>query len=271
MSDTDPDARPPRLQDRQARSSNARRRVPSAVHEVCPFLRADHGSWRSAYASREHRCTAVRPPAVLAVAKQRSLCLMPEHVTCATYVAARALVAESVPTSARDDGADLWPETRSTPVLLEPTRGLLPPLSASPTRAGGQVLLVALMAMAFVVLVISRTAPQTAGGPTPGPSSSLAAVAPSVTSSPSAGPTVTPASSPSPTPSAPATPSPSPAVTRAPSPTPLPGDARRYTVQAGDTLSGIAAKFKTTVKAIAAANNITNTRLIHAGQVLIIP
>lgn len=44
-----------------------------------------------------------------------------------------------------------------------------------------------------------------------------------------------------------------------------------YTVQPGDTLSAIAAKFNTTVQALAAANNIQNPNLIQVGQVLQIP
>lgn len=44
-----------------------------------------------------------------------------------------------------------------------------------------------------------------------------------------------------------------------------------YVVQPGDTLYRIAVRFGVTVQAIAAANNIANTNLIYAGQVLIIP
>ncbi|HHV62403.1 MAG TPA: LysM peptidoglycan-binding domain-containing protein [Firmicutes bacterium] len=44
-----------------------------------------------------------------------------------------------------------------------------------------------------------------------------------------------------------------------------------YVVQPGDTLAGIAARFGTTVEAIARANNITNPDLIYVGQVLRIP
>jgi lysozyme len=44
-----------------------------------------------------------------------------------------------------------------------------------------------------------------------------------------------------------------------------------YTVQRGDTLSGIAAHFGTTVPALMAANNLHNPNLIYAGQKLCIP
>lgn len=50
-----------------------------------------------------------------------------------------------------------------------------------------------------------------------------------------------------------------------------PTSTTRYTVQAGDTLYRIAARYGTTVTAIARANNITNTNLIRPGQVLVIP
>jgi lysozyme len=39
-----------------------------------------------------------------------------------------------------------------------------------------------------------------------------------------------------------------------------------YTVQAGDTLSGIATRYHTTYQALAAKNNIANPNLIHVGQ-----
>lgn len=44
-----------------------------------------------------------------------------------------------------------------------------------------------------------------------------------------------------------------------------------YTVKKGDTLSGIAKKYGTTVAALAATNSIANPNLIHIGQVLKIP
>ncbi len=49
-----------------------------------------------------------------------------------------------------------------------------------------------------------------------------------------------------------------------------PTSTTRYTVQPGDTLYRIAARYGTTVTAIATANNITDPNLIRPGQVLII-
>ena len=41
-----------------------------------------------------------------------------------------------------------------------------------------------------------------------------------------------------------------------------------YTVQAGDTLSGIASKYGTTYQELAALNGISDPNIIHVGQVL---
>lgn len=54
-------------------------------------------------------------------------------------------------------------------------------------------------------------------------------------------------------------------------PRPTPGSQSTYTVKPGDTLSAIAARFGTTISAIAQANNIVNINLIFVGQVLVIP
>lgn len=65
-----------------------------------------------------------------------------------------------------------------------------------------------------------------------------------------------------------------PAVTTIPAPPQVPAvitTPRTYTVKAGENLSIIAAKFGTTVDAIASANNIQNVNNISVGQVVLIP
>lgn len=77
----------------------------------------------------------------------------------------------------------------------------------------------------------------------------------------------TPAPSPTVTPTAtplPATPNPSPTPT--PEPTPI-----IHTLQAGDTLIGLARRYGVTVQAIQEANGITDPRGLLAGQQIIIP
>jgi LysM repeat protein len=266
----------------RAASRSARRRDADAVTAVCPLLVSDDASWRSAYASRDHRCWAVRPPAPLILKKQRELCLTAGHASCTTYVAAngdpegdRDLV--SVGTG--HTSSLLWPPVRSIPLTLEPSRGRTTALPSAPGRAGGQALLVGLMVLAFLVLVIARTST-----PSQAPSSSLgagdasAAIAPSpsAVATPSATPAATQGATQGASP-APATPSPGPSLTPVPSLTPDPSatptasTVRTYKVQSGDTLGAIAARFGVTVKAIAKANGIADPRLIRVGQVLVIP
>lgn len=50
-----------------------------------------------------------------------------------------------------------------------------------------------------------------------------------------------------------------------------PSKANAYTVKKGDTLSGIASKYKTTVSVLAKLNNIKNVNLIHPGQKIKLP
>jgi len=60
-------------------------------------------------------------------------------------------------------------------------------------------------------------------------------------------------------------------VSSAPSQPAASSSAKTYTVQAGDTLSGIAARFGVSVESLAQANNIQNPNSIQVGQVLVIP
>lgn len=54
-------------------------------------------------------------------------------------------------------------------------------------------------------------------------------------------------------------------------PAPPAGHQETYTVQAGDTLAEIAARFGVTIQALVQANNIENVDYIEVGQVLVIP
>jgi murein DD-endopeptidase MepM/ murein hydrolase activator NlpD len=53
--------------------------------------------------------------------------------------------------------------------------------------------------------------------------------------------------------------------------TPAPTATTRYTVRSGDTLSGIAQRFGTTVRALRDANGLTNPNLLTVGRTLTVP
>ena len=229
---------------------------------VCPFLRSHDARWSSAVPSRDLRCWAVNPAVEPSVSKQRQLCVTAGHASCATYAA--AVLADPAP-EPDPDGPNLWPDAPSVPVALEgvharPARGL------GLSRLGGQTVLVGVMLVALLVLVVARANPL--AGPGPGASPAASAGIASADASPSAAPTGVPSPTAIVTPPPTAAPSPSAAPTRTPAPAASP---LTYTVRSGDTVSGIAAKFHTTVKAIVAANNIADPRTIHPGQVLVIP
>ncbi len=278
------------------RSGAGRTSTSAPVHEVCPFLVAADGGWRSALPSREHRCGATVPPAAPVVGKQRDTCLVDAHARCATYLAARELEVGSA--GGRVDlGGGFWPETRTTILALEPARGRVVGRPGSRGRAGGQALLVGLMVLAFLVLVIARTSPPSAtGGPAASVPGGLAAsgspaagtgspdagasaaggasptAVPSAVTSPGSSPVPGPASAP---PSAPSSDGPSPEPTSKATPaagrTPIPAGSTTYTVRSGDTLNSIAARFGTTAKSLKSANGIIDASLIRVGQVLVIP
>jgi LysM repeat protein len=247
----------------------ARASAVEPVKTICPYLLSADGAWRSSTAAREHRCTAVSPPAPLAAEKQRRLCLTVSHGACATYVAATEARG-----SAHRDAGPRRPVTRSTPVVLDHGRlaVAIPAMSRSPSL--GQAVLVALLAVAFAAVLLARlaagpgsapggNAPQGSAGATP--VSSALAVVPSHAATPK--PSARANSTPKPT----TVPSPTLVPTEV-SPSPSGGDhPTSYTVKRGDTLSGIAATYGTTVKKLAALNKIIDPSKLRVGQVLQLP
>lgn len=235
-------------------------KVDPAMSSVCPYLAAAHGAWRSASVAREHRCGAVAPPAPLAAEKQRRLCLTSDHMGCATYEAARAsrpIAHDRAPTLPR-------PLARTTPVVLDHGRLAVTMPSLRADHLSGQAVLVALMCIAFAAIILARLTgggvPAGAGHASPTPARASAS---SGTPIPA---TATPVSS------APATQSGVPGSSATPaSPGPSTTGTRTYVVKSGDTLYGIAAKFGTTIPAIAKLNGIANVSSLKAGQVLQIP
>lgn len=234
---------------------------------ICPFLLAADGGWRSATALRDHRCTAVTPPAPLAAEKQRRLCLTAAHAGCATFLAAGEARASIQPPRASGR-----PVPRTTPVVLDHGRlALALPVMAS-TPHVGQGALIGVLAVAFTAVLVARLALGGGGSsdpaiganpsPTPTPSATVGAQATvSPTVSPTTEPTTSPAASPTLVPTE-TEPTPEPTTTATPA---------TYTVKSGDTLSAIAARFGTTVKKIAKLNGIDDPSRIRVGQVLTLP
>jgi LysM repeat protein len=245
----------------------------AAVFGICPYLIAEGAAWRSSTPRRDQRCGAVRPAVELQLSKQEQLCLTPAHDACATYRAATSL--EQGSDASGLSGSLLWPATRSRPLVLEPARrlGLLAGLRRS--RAAGQALLVGLMLVAFAIAVIARSSPGEPGSSQAGVLLTASPAAPTALATPASEPPTTPVE---PTTSATSPASPAPTPTTAPpsatprsTPTPAPSGTRQYKVKSGDTLSGIAAQFGTTVKVLKELNDIADARVIRVGQILIIP
>ena len=235
-----------------------------AMRDICPFLLAADGDWRSAEATGDHRCTAVFPPAALTTEKQRRLCLTASHESCATFGAAlagREPAVQALPEGSR-------PMPRTTPVVMERGRFALPALSMRPDRTAAQAALVILLGVAFAGVLFTRlgSGPDGSPGGVAGPSPSPAVSAPAATPVQSQGAVVPP----SPTP---VDASPTPALTLVPTEdSPAPSDAATtYTVRRGDTLSGIAAKYGTTWQVLAQLNHIKNPSALRVGTVLKLP
>ena len=241
---------------------------------VCPYLLAAGGAWRASTATRDHRCTAVAPPTVLAAEKQRRLCLVAAHATCSTYLAAQtARAAASGPMVGRGPHRAI---PRTSPLVLDQGR-LAVALPGLPDRGVGQGGLVALMAVAFGAIAVSRmtgggpdVVPAAAGETSSGPAV-VASATPEATTRP-AGATDAPAASPQHT-LVPSDVEPTPPAPRSTArSTPAPHTkAMTYKVKTGDSLSAIAAAHGTTWQVLAELNGITDPKRLRVGQVLKLP
>jgi LysM repeat protein len=235
----------------------------------CPYLLSANGAWRSSSVSRDHRCSAVAPAAPLALDKQRRLCLVSAHVSCATYVAALAARRERGMPS--DGAAPMrWAVSRTTPVV-DVGVGLGAAVSGlAADRRAWQAIPAIVLAVALVAVALSglgRDQPLTGAVASSTPT---LAPAPTRSARPTPAPTLTASATPVPTGTPAPTPTPTIAPTPPPTPTPAPSARTSYTVKSGDTLYGIAGAFGTTVAAIKALNGLTSNTL-HVGQVLLIP
>ncbi len=234
------------------------------MDRICPYLAlAADGRTAIDGFDPEHRCIAVDPPEALDRSTQLRLCLTDEHRACDRHQAAQSRVQREAARLPRPAPDAVVLRTR---MILEPDpawRGL------NPGRLTGARARRLLVGGAVAVLGLAAIAG--------GASGRIAAMlGPAATATPSPTPTLTPTLTPLPTPTATPTPTvePTPTLEPTPAPTPSPSPAptvRTYRVQAGDTLSLIAAKFGTTAQAIANANGIALNSVINIGQVLIIP
>ncbi len=228
------------------------------VLATCPYLISAGGAWRMSVPSRDHRCAAVDPPAPQVTDKQRRHCLSADHIECPMFRAARstrisALAGGSDPELVEQADRRRRPLARTAPILLEPQRLMDKAVRIQFDRAPGQVALVGLMVVAFVIVALARFS---AGGtvtPSLSPSASLVLASPSASPRPTATP-----SPPSAEPSASAAPSAEPSFRAS------------YRVKKGDTLLVIASRFKTTAAAIRQLNGLS-TNVLKVGQVLKIP
>ena len=267
-----------------------------AIAAVCPFLAGPDGEYRAAAASRAHRCGAVDPPVRLPVEKQQQLCLRTRHFECPAFVAATAPGVAL--TSSR-------PVPRSAPLVLDRAEPSLFIAGRHLPARAMQYGLAGVLVIALAIVVLGggeRGVPAGAIGSSASPGASAVARAsttPRRTSSPgsTAGTTggsgtTSPggtAASPAPTdadstdpadPTASTEPDPTtdataPAASVTAGATPAPSGSvasdRTYKVKKGDTLSGIAKKFGTTVKILQELNNIKDPRYIRVGQIIKLP
>jgi LysM repeat protein len=237
--------------------------VEPLVDGACPFLEAAAGAWRMSVPDRDHRCAAFVPATSLAPSKQARLCLTPAHAGCATYLASTSARQARVGSGAKLDRAGRWGIARTTPVIEE-VGGLRATLGALVAdRRTWPAIPAVLLATLALALGLS-------GGWGEGPARALSSPTATARTTGQA----TPAPPATPAPSAAPTPAPTSAATSTPAPSVVPTASAAYftyRVKSGDTLSGLASRFHTTIKAITTLNGITSSTTLHIGQILKIP
>ena len=237
----------------------------------CPFLVAETGGWRLAVPSREHRCGAFSPPAPLSSEKQSRLCLTSNHASCATYLASITARTERLG-AAPVRRTTRWGFARTTSVIEDPGGIRARILAAVLDRRRWPAIPAVILVTTLFVLALSGfraglpTSPVATASPGR-PDSTATATTPATP--PAA--TEAPLESAPPGSESPTAPPPTAEPTAAPG-TPAPSPSfRTYRVKSGDTLGDIAARFGTTVRAIARLNDIDDPGSLQIGQVLLIP
>jgi LysM repeat protein len=260
------------------RSGGTVSQLASGAATVCPYLFVPGASWRASRPLREHRCLAVTPSDAPAMETQRALCLTAAHVTCPRFEAAvdarRARWIGTPESLAAFEARVDRRVPRVTAVTLDRPSAIAGPLSLlGGSRRLARIALAAAMIGAAGLLLAARFAGGGVGGDvrrSPEPTGPAAAASPTEAVVPSSASPSLPATS---------TPSPSPAASDAAGTTPTPTSKpktkpttiRRYKVRPGDTLSGIAKRFGTTVAVLKRLNSISDASLIRPGQVLRVP
>ncbi|HEY4633902.1 MAG TPA: LysM peptidoglycan-binding domain-containing protein [Candidatus Limnocylindrales bacterium] len=255
-----------------------------AADAICPYLMSADRAWRAAVPSRDLRCTAVEPASLLTPDKQRRLCLVAEHRSCATFQAAAGdgdLGSVVVPRHPeRTVGPSGRPIVRTAPVVLDNARLVMALPAMRLERGVAQGALIGLMALAFVAILFARLS---VGADAPGSPGGVAGVGAGATATPTPSATAVAAAE-TPTPERTLVPSnvePTAATptevapSSAPEATPEPPEAtskpETYKVKRGDTLSEIAAEYGTTARKLMKLNDITDPTKLRVGQVLELP
>jgi LysM repeat protein len=232
----------------------------SQLGTTCPFFRretADGTLGRPIEMPESiNRCAAYGEPRPQSLRQQQLVCLSSRHVDCPRYLRAAGSVATA-------------PRRRTVPRAILVAVVIL--------------LLSATASFAFVLARGGLMLPQVPGASggvaaavgTPAPTTKAVVATPTASAPPSEAPTPTPTALP------PATPTATPALSAAPAPQndryallqPCPDkpDCYVYRIRRGDTLTGIAKFFGTTLDTVRELNPWTKTKGLQTGQQLLLP